>query len=134
MSTRPSSRERAIRIELARARAALERRNVAHSLCELRTDLTPAGLARGFMAGSRRLYGQGGGSHWLTQLLGLTRRYPLLISTASAVLGGAARRGLAWRIGLAALAGWKILQAMQVRPDATPSGRARGDSHSDSAG
>lgn len=122
--TRMTRQERLIRIELARTRAALERQNISRCLCDVHDALTPAGLWRTLFSGgrsrrssSRRLSGI------FTQLLSLSRRYPLLLGTASAALSsvGRGRRGLVWRIGLTALAGWKLFQRFQAQvPDATP--------------
>ncbi len=124
MTTRMTRQERLIRIELARTRAALERQNISRCLCDVHDALTPAGLWRTLFSGrrgrrssSRRLSGI------FTQLLSLSRRYPLLLGTASAALSsvGRGRRGLVWRIGLTALAGWKLFQRFQAHvPEAVP--------------
>lgn len=116
MSKKLSTQERLIRIELARTRAALERQNVIRSLHDVQDSLTPAGLWHSLFSGVR-LRRSRRGVNWLSQLVGVSRRYPFLLSGASAVLStlGRGRRGLVWRVALGALAGWKIFQGMQHR-------------------
>lgn len=112
-----SNQERLIRIELARTRAALERQNVVRSVHELHDSLTPAGLWHSLFS---RRSGRGSSrrrSNWLPQILALSRRYPLLLTSASAALTtiGRRRKGWMWRLGLGALASWKLLQRIQPR-------------------
>ena len=105
--------ERLIRIELARTRAELERQNVARSLHDLRESLTPSGVWHSLT--SRRGRRSRGQASWLTQAVALSRRYPLLLTGASAALSsiGRGRRSVAWRLVLGTLAGWKLLQRVQ---------------------
>lgn len=117
MSKGLTRQERLIRIELARTRAALERQNVTRTLHDLQDSFTPAGLWQSLFSGggARRMsrrYASG-----LGQILALTRRYPFLLTSVSAVISsvGRGRKGWAWRIGLGALAGWKVLQSLQRR-------------------
>src|SRR5690606_9880861 len=49
MKRRTTSRDRAVRIELLRARAAIERQSVAHNLRDLGQTLTPRGLLDTFL-------------------------------------------------------------------------------------
>lgn len=114
MSKRLTRQERLIRIELARTRAALERQNVRRSLCDLHDSFTPAGVWQSLT--SRRGGRQSrSGTNWFAQILALSRRYPFLLTGASAALSslGRGRRGWFWRIGLGALASWKVLQRLQ---------------------
>lgn len=114
MSKRRLTRqERLIRIELARTRAALERQNVARSLHDLHESFTPAGIWQSLF--SRRGGRRSGQASWLRQAVALSRRYPFLITGLSAAVSsiGRGRRGLAWRLVLGSLAGWKLLQRVQ---------------------
>lgn len=113
MSKPLTRQERLIRIELARTRAELERQNISRCVHELHDTMTPAGLWQMVFArsstgrrASRRYTGL------LMQALTLTRRYPFLLGTASAALSRLVRgrRKWWWGIGLAGLAGWKLLQ------------------------
>ena len=129
--TRLTRQERLIRIELARTRAALERQNVSRCVHDLHEALTPAGLWQMLLSGQRRRRAASrryGGL--LMQLFALSRRYPFLLGTASAALSSLARgrRGWLWRIGLTALAGWKVLGRVQARqPEITASTRTSRD-------
>lgn len=112
---RLTKQDRLIRIELARTRATLERQNVARSLHDLHESLTPAGIWQSLFSrrgGRGRSRGQ---VNWLAQAAILSRRYPFLLTGASAVLStlGRGRRGVAWRLVLASLAGWRLLQRTQ---------------------
>lgn len=115
-----SKQERLIRIELARTRAALERQNVAHNLHELSEALTPAALWRSLFSGGRSRRSAASGVNWLSQILALSRRYPFLLTGASAALSslGRGRSSWIWRLGLGALAGWRMFQRVQRRPTA----------------
>lgn len=115
MSKGMSTQERLIRIELARTRAALERQNVARSLHDLHESLTPAGLWHSLFSGRSGRGSSRRKANWLPQILTLSRRYPLLVTSASAALStiGRRRKGWVWRLGLGALASWKLLQRMQ---------------------
>lgn len=112
---RMTKQERLIRIELARTRAALERQNVARNLHDLHESLTPSGIFHSlFSHGSGR--GRARGQvNWLAQAVALSRRYPFLITGASAALStiGRGRRGVAWRLVLGTLAGWRLLRRVQ---------------------
>lgn len=110
---RLTKQERLIRIELARTRAALERQNVARSLHDLHESLTPSGIWQSLT--SRKGQGSGSQISWLTQAVAVSRRYPFLITGASAALSalGRGRRGMAWRLLLGTLAGWRLLQRVQ---------------------
>ncbi|WP_228255760.1 hypothetical protein [Pollutimonas thiosulfatoxidans] len=97
-------KERALRIELVRARAALERQTMARSTHELVGSLHPRALLRGMMP-------KGSGlsmTDWIFKVLTLARRYPLLTSSVSAVVTGAARRKNWWRIGIGLLLSWQL--------------------------
>ncbi|HWK72623.1 hypothetical protein [Pollutimonas sp. M17] len=98
------AKERALKIELLRARAALERQSMARSVQNLGVAFTPRGLLRSvFPRASSK-----SPSDWIFQALTLTRRYPLLASSVSAVLGGVGKRRRWWRIGAGLLLSWQV--------------------------
>ena len=100
-----TGKDRMVRIELLRARAAIERQGLAHSVRQVRASLSPGGLLKealpAFAAGKRPV-------DWFLQALGVARRYPFLISGASAILTGKRSR-LRWlKLGAGALLGWQL--------------------------
>jgi len=105
MTRRPFDRhERASRLELLRARAALERLSLTRSVREVGASLTPASLLREAVA---TVGGRGRSVDWLLSGLGLMRRYPFLVSSASALLSGKGSRR--WvKILAAGLVAWKL--------------------------
>lgn len=109
MKSKHSSGERALRIELVRARAALERQSLARDVRELGEALKPGVLFRGWLpsmaAKARPL-------DWLGHGLALTRRYPLLASAASTVLSGIGKRHRWWRLGSSLLLGWQLVRSV----------------------
>src|SRR3546814_20734567 len=84
-----TSGERALRRELARARAALERERLARNMRDLGHDLTPGRLAAGLFP---RLAVGANPIGWLSHAGVLARRYPMLLSVASAALSNVGRR------------------------------------------
>ncbi len=106
-----SSIERELQIELMRSRAALERQNLRRNLNGLGQSLQPAAVVRSLfprMAAKKP-------SDWLFQALALTRQYPLLASTASALFTGVGKRRRLWRIGAGLLLSWQVARAMKNR-------------------
>ena len=95
-----TSQERAIRIELLRARAALERQALSQQIHALGDDLRPGNLLRSMAPSGHSVGGL------LSSALNLTRRYPLLMSSASALLSSLGGRWV--RLGALALTGWKL--------------------------
>jgi hypothetical protein len=99
--------DRAVRIELLRARAALEREAFVVSVVEARQSLSPRSLfssvwPRVAAANSSRL---------AMQALGLMRRYPVIGSGLSTlVFGGTKKTGLL-KLGGGLLLGWRLLSA-----------------------
>lgn len=103
---------REARIELLRAKAAVERQSVLYNAAVIRNSLTPAGIAKSLLP--RRLTRarkSASSSGWLLEGFRVARRYPFLISGASAVLtrlglkrgrwaalGGVAAVLLAWQM------------------------------------
>lgn len=103
--------ERALRIEIVRARAALERERLARNARDLGRDLAPGRLAAGLFP---RLAVGVSPIGWLRHAGALARRYPMLLSVASAALSGVGRRRW-WRIGAALLTGAQVARAL-TRP------------------
>ena len=100
-----SSRDRAVRIELLRARAAIERQSMAHSVRQVGVALTPRGLLESFFPRSR----QTSPSDLLTRAFMLSRRYPMVLSLGSALLSTAARRRLRWwKLAAGAVLAWQM--------------------------
>jgi len=109
--------ERAARIELLRARAAIERHNLARSVHELKASLAPKTLFREALpafAGSRPV-------DWALSGLSFVRRYPFLLSGVSAILGGRRSR-LRWvKVAAGLLVGWQLSRQLS-RPDDSSGG------------
>lgn len=110
--------DRQVRIEMLRARAALERETLAQRLIETGHDLAPSNLIRSLLPASMAgLIGGGGargGMSMLWQAVSLARRYPIVSSTlSSALLGGGKRRGLLKLAG-AGVAGWQLFKAWRA--------------------
>ncbi|HLS51994.1 MAG TPA: hypothetical protein VK032_08365 [Burkholderiaceae bacterium] len=87
--------ERHVRIELLRARAALEREAFAEQVCGVASQLTPSSLLQRVLP--RSLRSVSGQSGLLLGGLRLLRQYPFLLSGVSTLLGRGAllrRRGL----------------------------------------
>lgn len=101
--------ERALRIELLRARAALERQRLARSAHGLADSLTPASLIKSMLPMS---VSQKKPSDWLLQGVGLMQRYPLLASGATALMSSAAKRHRWWRLGAGLLLSWQVARSM----------------------
>ncbi|HEY9459795.1 MAG TPA: hypothetical protein VIR04_03230 [Paralcaligenes sp.] len=100
--------ERPERIELARARAALERQSLERGIRNLEESLKPATLFRGLLPKS---VAQSGSLGWLGQGLLLTQRYPLLASGASALISGLGKRHRWLRLGAGLLLGWQLARS-----------------------
>lgn len=105
MSRLSSGRDRAIRIELLRARAAIERQGMARGLRQLGDSLTPRGLLESFFPRSRRT----SPSDLLLRAFTMSRRYPMVLSLGSALLSTAARRRLRWwKLAAGAVVAWQM--------------------------
>ena len=102
--------DRQVRIELLRARAAIEREALAHSIAEAGQSLEPSALLRGLWPRLSR----GNTSQLLWQGFNLVRRYPMVTSSLSAfIMGGGKRAGLL-KVAGGMLAGWKIFQTWRA--------------------
>ncbi|MDQ8035537.1 MAG: hypothetical protein REJ50_26320 [Bordetella sp.] len=107
MSRHSATVDRQVRIELLRARAAIEREALAHSIADAGQALEPATLLRGLWP----KFARGNTSQLLWQGFNLMRRYPMVSSSLSAfVMGGGKRAGLLKLAG-GALAGWQLYKA-----------------------
>lgn len=104
MSKSSPGRDRAVRIELLQARAAIERQSMVHGMQHLRESLTPRGLLESVMPkGPRR-----SPSDMMMQAFSFTRRYPMVLSLGSALLSTAARRRMRWwKLAAGALVAWQ---------------------------
>jgi len=109
-----AARLREVKIELLRARAAIERQTLHNSLHHLGQDLQPRALLRSLLpaAVSRKRP-----TDWLFQGVGLMRRYPFIVSTASALLSGVRKRHRLLRLGAGLLLSWQVARNMGGRDD-----------------
>lgn len=115
MARRPSqARLREVRIELLRSRAALERQSLGNSLRHLGQDLKPSALLRSLLPASMSRKRP---TDWLFQGLGLMKRYPFIVSTASALLSGVRKRHRLLRIGAGLLLSWQVARSMGGRDE-----------------
>lgn len=111
MSQRLSrAEERELRIELLRARAAIERQNLRKYSCHIVEDVTPGNLLKGLLPS---VLGSGGASNFLMQGVGLLTRYPFLVSSFTGLISGSrkgrsSRRLLRTVVG--AVLGWQVLR------------------------
>jgi len=106
--------DRAVRIELLRARAAIERESLAHSIASASRSLQPGNLFKRWLPGLSR----GNLSQLVWQGVSLARRYPFISSTVSALLMGRGKRSRLLRLAGGALLGWQAFKAWRgSRPD-----------------
>lgn len=123
MARKPSaSRLREVKIELLRARAAIERQTLQNSLRHVGQDLQPGALLRSFLPAS---VSRKRPTDWLFQGLGLLRRYPFIVSTASALLSGVRKRNRLLRLGAGLLLSWQVARNMGGRDDRGGTGASR---------
>jgi hypothetical protein len=108
MKTPSNATDRTVRIELLKARAALERQSIARNVRILSHDIHPASIMRNLFPrlASRSPAG------WLMQGLSATRRYPLVTSSLSALLSGATKRKRWLRIGAGLLLTWQVARSL----------------------
>lgn len=116
MSRVNSKVERQVRIELLRARAAVERQELCFISRQIGASVQPENIfallkgqiTRGF--GSH--FGSSKTSGWIDFVLSFGQRYPLLLSGASAVAGTVLGKKK-WRFGAIALTSWRLYSAYQ---------------------
>lgn len=99
-----ASEDRRLRIELLRTRAEYERLAFRRSACRLIESVQPGALVSQAGIGLRV-----SGLRWVVSALSLARRYPILLSTGSALLSGVRRGNPYVRAGLGALMLWRLL-------------------------
>lgn len=119
--------DRAVRIELLRARAALERESLAHDIVSTTRSLRPGNLVKRWLPSLT----QGNLSKLLWQGFTLARRYPFVSSTLSALVMGRGKRSGLIKLAGGALLGWQAFKAWRdsretsssdAEDDVSPSG------------
>lgn len=106
---------RELRIELLRARAAIERQNLRKYSGQLSDDLKPVNLIKGLLPAS---LAKGSTAGVLAQGAGLLARYPFLLSTLTGLFSGkrkvsSSRRVL--RVLAGAALGWQALRLVRQK-------------------
>ncbi|CAB3719916.1 MULTISPECIES: hypothetical protein [Achromobacter] len=107
MSKRSPTVDRAVRIELLRARAAIERESLAQNIVSAGRRLEPSALIRGMLPG----LASGGASRWALQAITMARRYPIISSSLSAMFMRGGKRGKLLKLAGGAFVGWQLLKA-----------------------
>ena len=104
--------DRAVRIELLRARSALEREAICHRCHQVRESV--GGISRSFslLNVGRRLF-RGGMPQWLSLAGDAGRRYPLLTSALSTLLLG--RKSRAIKAGGLAVTAWQLYRSWTAK-------------------
>ena len=105
-----SAAEREIRIELVRARAALERKRLLRSTERLSQEANPAALVKSLLPAGLFDITSASPRHWVSQAVSLARRYPLLLSSLSTLVPVLGRRSKLVRLGTGLLLGWRFVQ------------------------
>jgi hypothetical protein len=100
--------DRAVRIELLRARAALEREELVQNVADLGVSLSPSHLLKGLLPGG---LGVGSGSRLALQAFTVARRYPVILSTLSAMFLGGNKRSKLVKLATGAVVGWQVFRA-----------------------
>lgn len=113
MSQKNNELDRRVRIELLRARAAYEREQICYQTRQLSQTLTPKSLFGLLSQGiGTKFAAKRSGGHWLDFALSFSQRYPLMLSSVSAVAGTLLGRKK-WRLGALALTAWRLYGAYQ---------------------
>lgn len=119
-STLSRARERALRKELLRARAAVERQSLRKSTCDVAHDISPSALVRSVVPRSLSS-GKGVGAA-LVQGARFLSRYPFLVSTLSGLLSGRGRsRTRLLKAGVGVVAAWQLLKLLKPGQNSTDS-------------
>lgn len=102
--------DRQVRIELLRARAAVEREALLHNVAGLTDSLSPSHLVKALMPrlGASNMPGLA------LQAFSLVRRYPVIMSSLSAIFLRGKRSRLLKLAGAAAV-GWQVYRGWQAR-------------------
>ena len=109
MTKRSPTVDRAVRIELLRARAAIERESLAQSIASAGRKLEPAALLKGLLPS----LASGSASRWALQAISLARRYPIVSSSLSAMVMRGGKRSKLLKIAGGAFVGWQLFRAWQ---------------------
>lgn len=109
MTKRSPDVDRAVRIELLRARAAIERESLAQGIVSAGRKLEPAALFKSMLPG----LSSGGASRWAMQAIGLARRYPLISSSVSALFMRGGKKSRLLKLAGGALVGWQLFKLWQ---------------------
>lgn len=118
MADKPSAAKlREVKIELLRARAAIERQTLGSSVRHLAQDIKPSSLLRSLLPAS---FSRKRPTDWVFQGLSLMRRYPFIVSTASALLSGVRKRHRLLRLGAGLLLSWQVARNMGGHDKADP--------------
>ncbi|MGG4604728.1 hypothetical protein ACLPHM_08045 [Paenalcaligenes sp. Me131] len=108
-SRRNKALDAEIRIELLRARAAIERDDLRKQVQAFNGKMQPANLFSSVLgAGRNSLLGG-----WGSLLFSASTRYPLLLSLFSSMLGGVGGKKL--KTGAVALIGWRLFRLFTSR-------------------
>lgn len=115
MAKRSPTIDRAVRIELLRARAAIERESLAQTIATAGRKLEPISLLKGLLPG----LASSGASRWALQAIGLARRYPLVSSSVSALLMRGGKGTKLLKLAGGAFVGWQLFKFWQAsrQPD-----------------
>lgn len=110
MARHSASVDRMVRLELLRARAALEREALAQGIVEAGRTLTPGNMVKSIWPS----LGKANTSRLFWQAFALVRRYPFVSSTLSAmVVGRGGRRSRLLKLAGVALVGWQAYRFWQ---------------------
>jgi hypothetical protein len=114
MSKISAAVDRQVRIELLRARAAVEREALVHGVVDLGQALSPAHLIKSLVP----RMGMGNSSKLAWQAFSMVRRYPVIMSTVSAIfLRG--KRSRLLKLATAATVGWQVYRGWRARQEPT---------------
>ena len=120
MAKRNAAVDREIRIELSRARAALERQALALDLSAAGQQLSPGNALREFVPGLAGLKGLGGAAgggqagRWAMQAYRLWRQYPIIGSSLSALALGGSRKARIVKAVVGGVVAWKLYGLWQT--------------------
>lgn len=113
MSKRNSYLDRKVRIEVLRARAAIERGQMCEIVNDLGQSLEPASLLNGLKQHVTKGFSAGtGAGSWFDLIFSSGRRYPILFSGVSALVGTVLGKRK-WRLGALGLTAWRLFGAYQ---------------------
>jgi len=115
--------DRAVRMELLRAKAAVEREALLHNLAEAGVALSPSHLVRSVLPSSLQGLvgggglGGGGSSKIAMQAFTLLRRYPMVLSSVSALFLKGNKKSKLLKLAAGALVGWQALRVWREKQD-----------------